>query len=46
VSVQPEYIPINRSVNVPYGPYCGYGLGTGFGFGGWNGNNCGNSLWG
>lgn len=47
VSVQPEYIPINRSVNVPYGPYCGFGgFGTGFGFGGWNGNNCGNSLWG
>jgi len=47
VSVQPEYIPINRSVNVPYGPYCGFGgFGTGFGFGGWNGSNCGNSLWG
>lgn len=47
VSVQPEYIPINRSVNVPYGPYCGGFGGFGFGnFGGWNGNNCGNSLWG
>lgn len=47
VSVQPEYIPINRSVNVPYGPYCGGFGGFGFGnFSGWNGNNCGNSLWG
>lgn len=45
VNVQPEYIPINRSVNVPYGPYCGYG---GFGFGNFNGwgNGCQNSLWG
>lgn len=46
VSVQPEYIPINRSVNVPYGPYCsGFG---GFGFGNFNGwgNGCQNSLWG
>lgn len=47
ITVQPEYIPINRGVNIPYGPYCGFGgFGTGFGFGGWNGNNCGNSLWG
>lgn len=47
VTVQPEYIPINRSVNVPYGPYCGGFGGFGFGnFSGWNGNNCGNSLWG
>ena len=45
VNVQPEYIPINRSVNVPYAPYCGYG---GFGFGNFNGwgNGCQNSLWG
>lgn len=41
VNVQPDYIPINRSVNVAYAPYygCGYGFG-GFGtFGnGWCGN--------
>lgn len=45
VNVQPEYIPVNRSVNVPYAPYCGYG---GFGFGNFNGwgNGCQNSLWG
>jgi hypothetical protein len=50
VNVQPEYIPINRGVNVAYAPYygCGYGFGAGFGQGygfGWGGN-CNNSLWG
>ena len=46
VSVQPDYIPVNRSVNIGYAPYCGCGFGTGFsGFGGWNGWNGGN-LWG
>lgn len=44
INATPEYVPLNRSINVPYAPYCGFG--TGFGFGGWNGN-CGNgSLWG
>lgn len=45
VNVQPDYIPVNRSVNVAYAPYCGcgYGFGAGFGFpNGWNGG----SLWG
>lgn len=45
VNVQPDYIPVNRSVNVAYAPYCGcgYGFGAGFGFpNGWNGS----SLWG
>lgn len=45
VNVQPDYIPVNRSVNVAYAPYCGcgYGFGTGYGFpNGWNGG----SLWG
>lgn len=42
INATPEYVPLNRSINVPYAPYCGFG--TGFGFGGWNGN-CGN-LWG
>lgn len=50
VNVQPDYIPVNRSVNVAYAPYygCGYGFGAGFGQGygfGWNGNY-NNSLWG
>lgn len=41
VNVTPEYVPINRSVNVAYAPYggCGYG---GFGFGNYNNG----SLWG
>ena len=52
VNVQPDYIPVNRSVNIGYAPYygCGYGagFGTGFNFGtGWNNGFCGNSsLWG
>lgn len=48
VNVQPDYIPVNRSVNIGYAPYYGCGYGAGFGFGnGWNwGNGCGNSLWG
>lgn len=43
VNVQPEYIPINRGVNVSYAPYygCGFGSGYGFPFGSSNG-----SLWG
>lgn len=51
VNVQPDYIPVNRSVNIGYAPYygCGYGFGAGFGQGygfGWNGNCNGSSLWG
>lgn len=45
VNIQPDYIPVNRSVNVAYAPYCGcgYGFGAGYGFpNGWNGG----SLWG
>lgn len=43
INATPEYVPLNRSINVPYAPYCGFG--AGFGFGGWNG--CQNSsLWG
>ena len=40
ITVQPDYIPVTRSVNVPYGPYCtGFGaFGAGFGAG-WN-NGC------
>ena len=47
IPATPEYVPINRSINVAYGPYCGYGFG-GYGAG-WNYGNgfCnGNSLWG
>jgi hypothetical protein len=45
INATPEYVPLNRSINVPYAPYCGFG--AGFGLGGWNnGNCCGNSLWG
>lgn len=49
VNVQPDYIPVNRGVNISYAPYyCGgYNAFGGFGYGGWNnGNCCGNSLWG
>lgn len=52
VNVQPDYIPVNRSVNVAYAPYygCGYGagFGAGFGFGnGWGTGYCQNgSIWG
>lgn len=40
----PDYVPINRSINVGYAPYCANGFNT-FGGWGWNGN-CSNSLWG
>jgi hypothetical protein len=48
VNVQPDYIPVNRSVNVAYAPYYGCGYGAGYGFGnGWGWNNYNNgSLWG
>lgn len=47
VNVQPDYIPVNRSVNIGYAPYygCGYGFGAGYNAGclnAWNGG----SLWG
>ena len=42
IPATPEYIAVNRSINVPY---CGCGFGAGFGFPyGWN--NGSNSLWG
>lgn len=42
IPATPEYVAINRSINVPY---CGCGFGAGFGFPyGWN--NGSNSLWG
>ena len=42
IPATPEYVAINRSINVPY---CGYGYG-GFGFPGTFSNGCNNSLWG
>lgn len=50
VNVQPDYIPVNRGVNISYAPYyCGgYNAFGGFGYGGWNNGNCcvNSSLWG
>lgn len=42
IPATPEYVAINRSINVPY---CGFGYG-GFGFPGTFANGCNNSLWG
>ena len=44
VNVQPEYVPINRGVNISYAPYYCGGY-NGFGGFGWN-NGCNGSLWG
>lgn len=42
IPATPEYVPVNRSINVAYAPYCGYGTGYGYGYpNGWTG-----SLWG
>lgn len=51
ITAQPEYVAVNRSINVGYAPYCGYGFGSGFGLGngwtGWGGNcGCSSNLWG
>lgn len=46
IPATPDYVQVNRSINIPYGPYCGYGaFGVNYGLGcanGWNGG----SLWG
>ena len=46
IPATPDYVQVNRSINIPYGPYCGYSaFGAGYGLGctnGWNGG----SLWG
>ena len=43
INVSPDYVPINRGINIGYAPYCANGFGT---FSGWNGN-CGNIFqWG
>jgi hypothetical protein len=44
VNVSPEYVPIQRGINIGYAPYCANGFGAAFG--GWNGGNCGNFQWG
>lgn len=49
VNVQPDYIPVNRGVNISYAPYygCGNGGFGGFGLGAYNGGCCQtSSLWG
>lgn len=49
VNVQPDYIPVNRGVNISYAPYyCGgYNAFGGFGWNGYNNGCCQNgSLWG
>lgn len=48
ITATPEYVPVNRSINVAYAPYCGCGFGAGYGFGGWGGNGCNGSgsFWG
>lgn len=43
INVSPDYVPINRGINIGYAPYCANGFGA---FSGWNGN-CGNVFqWG
>lgn len=42
IPATPEYVAVNRSINVPY---CGFGYGA-FGFPGTFSNGCNNSLWG
>lgn len=44
VNVSPEYVPIQRGINIGYAPYCANGFVAPFG--GWNGGNCGNFQWG
>lgn len=45
IPATPDYVAINRSINIPYGPYCaGYNAFGGFG---WNNGCCnGNFAWG
>lgn len=46
IPAQPDYVPINRSINVGYAPYYCGGFNAFNGYG-WNGyNNCNNNLWG
>ena len=43
INVSPDYVPINRGINIGYAPYYGNGFGA---FGNWGGN-CGNVFqWG
>lgn len=47
ITAQPEYVAVNRSINVGYAPYCGgYNAFGGFGWNGFNGG-CNNTFaWG
>lgn len=44
ITATPEYVPVNRSINVAYAPYCGYGATYGCGYG--YGYPTNGSLWG
>lgn len=47
IPASPEYVAVNRSINVGYAPYCGFGTGYGLGWSGWNnGCGCNSNLWG
>jgi hypothetical protein len=47
IPAQPEYVAVNRSINVGYAPYCqGYNAFGGWGWNGFNGG-CNNTFaWG
>lgn len=42
IPATPDYVAVNRSINIPYGPYWGYGFGVGYN----NGCFQNGSLWG
>lgn len=43
IPATPDYVAINKSINIPYGPYCSVGFGAPFN----NGGFCGNTFsWG
>lgn len=46
IPASPEYVAVNRSINVGYAPYCTNGFNTFGGWSGWNNGCCNNSLWG
>lgn len=48
IPATPDYVQVNRSINIPYGPYCvGFGGFGGLGLGAYNGGCCqASSLWG
>lgn len=48
ITAQPDYVAVNRSINVGYAPYCSNGFNNfgNWGWSGWNNGCCNNSLWG